>query len=251
MKRYLAILSFCLLAGASFLIQGCIPNHFEDYYQSYDATLFQHFGSIPEEHITLRPVYTEDNVIDCLEDGYLTLGISTFTDTHCPWVKAIDHAETVGATLVLIDEQYKTTKRETSVIFLPMTQYSYTSGTIYNSYGGTSRYSGTVQTTTMQPISYDYEVPVYEQTAMFLKKGDFRDYYGVLLYTPKLLPGETPDRECRTTILAVLKGSQAERDGLKRGQRVVKINDTAIQTYRDIQTFTQNPKSIRSVEVQP
>ena len=91
---------------------------------------------------------------------------------------------------------------------------------------------------------------IYDQSAMFLRKGDFEGFYGAVLYVPRLLPDEEPDAEIPVTILAVLQGSQAQKDGFKRGQRVKAVNGKHITTRATIEPFVQDPRSIRSVEVE-
>ena len=49
--------------------------------------------------------------------------------------------------------------------------------------------------------------------------------------------------------MAVFRGTQAERDGIRRGQIVKAVNGKAIRTRRDVAAFANAPELITSVEV--
>jgi S1-C subfamily serine protease len=51
-------------------------------------------------------------------------------------------------------------------------------------------------------------------------------------------------------ILAVLHGSQAEKDGIKRGQIVKAINGNAIKTRADVVPYVNKKERIRKMEVE-
>jgi S1-C subfamily serine protease len=153
---------------------------------------------------------------------------------------------------VLIDETFKETKTYTSVLFLPQIQTSYTYGHVnaYSSNGSAyGNYSATTTTTTMQPVSTQKDVDIFNQTVMFMRKADFSDFFGAILYAPKRVPGVNDNEYFGVTILAILRGSEAERKGLKKGQKVVKINNQEIKTRKDYAQFLNNPNTITSIEV--
>jgi C-terminal processing protease CtpA/Prc len=84
---------------------------------------------------------------------------------------------------------------------------------------------------------------------MFFKKIDISKMYGIQWSIPKRLPTESLDTPIDVEIMAVLHGSQAEKDGLKRGQYIKKINDVYIKTRRDIAPFMENMETIKKIEV--
>ena len=50
--------------------------------------------------------------------------------------------------------------------------------------------------------------------------------------------------------MAVFHGTQAERDGIRRGQIVKSVNGKTIRTRRDVATFANAPELIMNVEVE-
>lgn len=259
--RSLALMGFALLCLA-----GCVGNRYEEAYVPRPSVLAERFAKGAPGPVILRPVTTEEGVLEALESGYVPLGNSTFTGDHCPWACAVDFAEKIGADLVLIDERHKGVEARTSILYLPSYQYSYSYGTVhstaygaiyapsYTAYGvGSSygTYSGNTLSTTYNAVPVQRVVNVYDQTAMFLRKGDFGDFYGAILRQSPRLPDEAPDAEIPVRVFAVLKGSQARKDGLSRGQRVLSINGKAIRTRADFTPFAEAPERIRSVEVAP
>ena len=237
---------FCLL------LSGCVTNYYDKHYHAKDINWAKKFIQGEPKDVEIRPVTTEDGVVSALEAGYIPVGTSTFVDRHCPWFCAIKKAEDVGADLVLIDEVLKSKEKRTSVIFLPSYQYSYSQGTVnVNSMGNTTygSYSGTTTTTSVSAVPVNRDVMIFEQSALFLRKGDFNGFYGAILFQPKRLPDEAYDAIVPVTVIAVLKGSQAEKDGIKRGAKVARINGQVIQTRQDYKSFQSDPCLIQNIEV--
>lgn len=239
-------------------LSGCLTNHYRESYEEHNSSLLSCFAKDKStSSIVIRPVTTEDNVLDAIEAGYIPIGASTFSNTHCPWVCAVDVAEEVGADLVLIDEQYKSTETRTSVLYLPSYHHAYTSGTVhfsnraYGNYPAYGTYHGNTFTTSYTSVPVQTAVSVYEQSALFLRKGSFGAFYGAILQQAPQLPDENENAEIPVRVFAVLKGSQAESDGLVRGQRVVSINGKPIRTRQDFSPFANAPMTIRSVETRP
>ena len=93
-------------------------------------------------------------------------------------------------------------------------------------------------------------VDVYAHEAMFFKKIDPSSVYGVYWDVPKRLPTEKADAPIKVRILAVLHGSQAEKDGVKHGQLVKSINGTAVKTRADIIPYINQRERIKKMEVE-
>ena len=91
---------------------------------------------------------------------------------------------------------------------------------------------------------------VYDHDAMFFKKIDPSSVYGVYWDVPKRFPTEKKDAPIKVRILAVLHGSQAEKDGIKHGQYVKSINGTAIKTRADIIPYINQRERIKKMEVE-
>lgn len=245
--RVLVVGFLCLL------LSGCVTNYYDKHYHAKDVNWAKKFIKGEPKDVEIRPVTTEDGVVSALEAGYIPIGTSVFVNRHCPWFCAIKKAEDVGADLVLIDEVLKGKETRTSVIFLPSYQYSYSQGSVnvntrgYTSYG---TYNGTTTTTSVSAVPVDRDVLIFEQSALFLRKGDFSEFYGAILFQPKRLPDEAHNAIVPVTVMAVLKGSQAEKDGIKRGDRVTRINGQVIHTRQDYKSFQGNPCLIQNIEVE-
>jgi S1-C subfamily serine protease len=84
---------------------------------------------------------------------------------------------------------------------------------------------------------------------MFFKKIDTTKLYGVNWFVPKRLPTEASDAPIQVRVLSVLRGSQAEKDGIKRGQIVKAINGVLINTRKDMVPFLDSSVVITKVEV--
>ena len=103
---------------------------------------------------------------------------------------------------------------------------------------------------TMHAVPAKPNVDVYDHDAMFFKKIDPSSVYGVYWDVPKRLPTEKKDAPIKVRILAVLHGSQAEKDGIKHGQYVKSINGTAIKTRADIIPYINQRERIKKMEVE-
>lgn len=247
-----------LVISVLIILTGCMTNHYEEYYMSMDDPCFVSLNSIkkPDQSVVLKLATTEEDIVNIIEDGYLPIGVSSFLSEYNGMTCAVDTAEKHGAQLILFDIKFKETKNYTSVVFLPITSTSYTYGTVNaTAYGnggfahGTGHYSGTTTTTTMNAVPVRRSVNLYNHNALFFKRIDPREFYGVVPFIPKRLPTEAADAIVPVTILGVVRGSQAEADGFKRGQRITAINGTQIRNRKSIAPFSNSITTIKSVEV--
>lgn len=245
-----------MLAGLLLPCVGCLTNHYEKFYVDLENGKGIHsiHGNAPVE---LRTATSEEDVVNLMEDGYLQIGLSSFTAPYTPMSLAVDTAEDRGAALALVDIKYKETEEYTSVMVLPSTSTSYSSGSVnVNTWGygggtyGHGTYSGTTTTTTLNAVPVNRKRDIYIHDAKFFKKIDVSKMYGALWAIPKRLPTEAVDAPVQIRILAVLHGSQAERDGLKRGQIVKSVNGVAIKTRKDMAPFMDWHASITKVETE-
>ena len=105
-------------------------------------------------------------------------------------------------------------------------------------------------TSTKNAVPVQGNVDVYDHDAMFFKKIVASRVYGVFWDVSKRLPTEKKDAPIKVRILAVLHGSQAEKDGIKHGQYVKSINGTAIKTRADIIPYINQKERIKKMEVE-
>ena len=235
---------------------GCITNNYETFYVASDSarSIRSVHGDAP---VILKTVTTEEDVISLMEDGYIPAGVSSFHGPYTPFSCAVDTAEKHGAALVLLDIRFRETQQYTSVMYLPSYSTTYASGfanvTAFGHSGityGSGTYSGSSTTTTMNAVPVHRNVDIYDHDAMFFKKIDTTSMYGVYWSIPKRLPTEKADAPIMVRILAVLHGSRAEKDGIRRGQIVRAINGVAIKTRADIAPYASNGKNIHKMEVE-
>lgn len=226
---------------------GCLTNYYEkNYVDTQGGKVIKSIQSAAP--VEIRTATTEEDVLDLIEDGYVSIGHSSFIAPYTSLSLAVDTAEEKGADLVLIDIRYKSTEQYTSVMYLPSTSTTYASGNV-SANGISGTYSGSSTTYTLNAVPVQRSRDIYSHDAMFFKKIDISKLYGVSWFVPKRLPTETVDAPIQVRILAVLKGSQAERDGIKRGQIVKTINGVTINTRKDMAPFLDTSVVITKVEV--
>jgi hypothetical protein len=251
MKRAILIIAIASLFG------GCLTNHYDKFYVDTqgDKIIESIHGNAPVE---IRTATTEDDVLNLMEEGYVSIGHSSFIAPYTPLSLAVDTAEEKGAALVLVDVRYKETEQYTSVMYLPSTSTTYSygnvSGNAWSLRGGYTHlnrtYFGSSTTHTLNAVPVQRSRDIYSHDAMFFKKIDTSKSYGVNWFLPKRLPTEAADAPIQVRVLAVLKGSQAEKDGIKRGQIVKAINGVAINNRKDMAPFLDTPGVITKVEVE-
>jgi S1-C subfamily serine protease len=69
-------------------------------------------------------------------------------------------------------------------------------------------------------------------------------------FVPKRLPTEVANAPIQVRVLSVLRGSQAERDGIRRGQIVKAINGVAINNRKDMAPLGDASTVITKIEVE-
>jgi hypothetical protein len=242
MKRAILIITIVSLFG------GCLTNHYDKFYVDTqgDKVIESIHRNAPVE---IRTATTEDDVLNIMEEGYVSIGHSSFIAPYTPLSLAVDTAEKKGAALVLIDVRYKKTEQYTSVMFLPSTSTTYTHGHV-SANGISGTYSGSSTTYTLNAVPVQRRRDIYSHDAMFFKKVDATKLYGVNWFVPKRLPTEAADAPIQVRVLSVLRGSQAEKDGIKRGQIVKAINGIAINNRKDMAPFLDASAVITKVEVE-
>ena len=248
----------CRISAVIFILlqtSGCITNNYEKFYADHekDRPIRSIHGDAP---VILKTVTTEEDVLRLMENGYVTVGSCSFVGPYCPFSCAVDTAEKHGASLVLLDVRFRESKQYTSVMFLPSYSTTYHSGHVrasaYGSGGyayGTGTYSGASTTTTLNAVPVQRQVNIYNHDAMFFKKIDYGDRYGIVWHVPKRLPTEKADSPIVVHVLAVVHETLAEKNGVKRGQVVKSINGVPIKTRKDIAPFIANEGIIKNVEV--
>lgn len=176
-----------------------------------------------------------------LEEGYERIGRSGFYGIHCPWRRAMDLAEDIGADLILLREHFREKETRTGIAVIPTVSTSQTSGSMnVFSPGGAAMgtYSGTTTTTSYNAVPYSYTVKLYNQEAIFFRKiKNFGEFCGAYVGFPSFLPRDDPDEAITLHVVAVVKGSRAWREGIRRGDVVEKVNGVVLSTRQDVREF--------------
>ena len=253
MRFYKDCLGLGMVGVIACLLAGCQMNRYENFYTS--------FGEQPdvkasqdESSIILKPAISMDDIVSIMEDGYEIIGSSSFESSYAPMSYAVDTAKKHGAELVWLNIVYKETRQETEIIPVPSTSTTYVSGSIdgrvgygmNNSVHGS--YSGTATTTTIIPVPIQVDVEIYQHDAVFYRKIDLSKRYGIIWHIPPRLPTESIDSPTTVSVMGVMHGSRAEKDGTRRGQIIRAINGKPIRTRRDVAPFLANELSIKEVE---
>ena len=251
MASRLRISAIAAVLGLALAGTGCYTNSYESYYvdSGCSACLAQTEEGQP---VALRMVTTEEDVLNLIEDGYVQIGSSSFLSQYCPLSCAVDTAKMHGASLVLLDIRFREAKQYTSVMYLPSYSRTYHSGIVEPAYGRRrgGLYSGVSSSTTMTPVAVQKSLDMFDHDAMFFRKIDLAKTYGINWLVPKRLPTEAADSSVVVRVLAVVRGSRAEKDGIRRGQVLKAINGKPIKTRRDLAPFLADETLIRNVEVE-
>lgn len=245
MRNFIFLFALSLLLTVA---SGCLSNYYKEYYVSTQHS--DHvFADDAKEEVDLKISTSPNDVIDLMEEGYSLIGQTSFYAPYTSFSCAIDAARKHHASLVLLDIQFKDTKEYNSITYVPSYSTSYTSGHIYTGYR-TGSYSGTTTTTTLNAVPVQYSVDFYNHNALFFRKIDPANCYGAVFNIPQRLPDEDIEAPVTLTLIAVIHHSQAERDGLKRGQRITTINDIPIRQRKDLLPFERNEITITKIEAE-
>ncbi len=237
----LLVLSLSLAA-----LCGCLNNYYKEFYVSTQPPDMV-FADQQGADVKLKIATSPDDVIDLMEEGYSLIGQTSFYAPYTSFSCAVDTARKHHASLVLLDVKFKDTKEYNSVTYVPSYSTSHTSGHIYTGYR-TGSYSGTTTTTTLNAVPVQYSVDFYNHNALFFRKIDLTHCYGAVFNIPQRLPDEDLETPVTLTLIAIIRHSQAERDGLKRGQRITAINGIHIHQRKDLLPFERNEITITKIE---
>ena len=92
----------------------------------------------------------------------------------------------------------------------------------------------------------NYEDTYYQQDAFFFAKRKFKNDFGVYFRLPENIPGNT-DTKVRISI--VIKGSEAEKQGIKENDIVKSINGITINSPEDVAPYIEGKEQIKTMKV--
>ena len=109
-------------------------------------------------------------------------------------------------------------------------------------------YSGTTTSTSYSAFAYSYTIDLYDQMAIFFRKrADLPVFYGVYIDFPRYSVDADPVEAVQLKIHAVVRGSRAWREGIRRGATVERVNGKVLATRGDVQKFLTSGEQINRV----
>lgn len=180
-------------------LAGCAGNGYKNFYKPFaDAKKIPNVQLLGENE---TPTIYSSN--DLSRDSkiarsrlYIPIGVSSFNGEMASQSDVVDHARSIGASLVLVNSKFTETREITTPLFIPnhqTTTYSgTTNGTIKGAYGNTNynsdtNGSATTYGTTVVPIT-KYQQRFTQQAVFFVKFIGKKPRFGVQLVdlTPEL-----------------------------------------------------------------
>src|SRR5690349_2664060 len=124
-------------------IAGCTNPYSDFYHQIADRTVaaayLEPLDSSPQIINGSDPKQDE---IRMISDGYVMLGYSSFNASEVNNQKSLDQAKKIGASVVLITQNYNGSISSAMPLTLPNTTTTFVNGTAFGS-GGFANYTGT------------------------------------------------------------------------------------------------------------
>lgn len=226
MKKFFMSLIFLLLVG-------CINNPYKTHYKSFYN--YEEKPLTSENDIEIKefnPPLPLTMVDKYIENGYYPLGYSEFVEENLNKNKIKKFAKEIGANLAIYSQRYLGERSYQTIMTMPVYSTTNSSGSFYNYDLGSTYYSGTSTTQTMQYIPITETMYLYKYESIFFKKlteeeigygvevcdiNDIRDELGI---SKNISEG--------IVIRYVVKGSQAYKDGFLRGDIIKKIGKKKI-----------------------
>jgi hypothetical protein len=211
------------------LLEACATGH-QQFYRPYvdPKTLtdvqFLREGESPK-------IFSSNNlrtdVKIAISKGYRPIGSSSFNGELESEQAIVNQAKAVGAVFVLTTSRFAETRTTTTPLYLPNTQTTYSSGTVYNAYGN-ANYSGssTSYGTTVVPITTQQQR--YDQESVYFVRNTVKPKFGVF---PIDLPPELKSRYERNTgalIDIVMENSPAFSANILAGDVLIEVDGVAI-----------------------
>lgn len=223
-----------LIASLMLLLQSCAINPYAKYYTPISVRGTAHFARVAEQPHLVRGTDPKQDRIRMMEDGYELIGYSSFNAGNVNEHLALDQAQKVGASVVLMYSRYTNTVSGRMPLTLPSTTTSSTS--VSGMVGSTpvygSGYTATYGTTTTY---IPFSVRRSDYLAAFWKKLKPSEF-GVSLREPRSDERVEIGRNVGFVIQAVRNGSPAFDADLFRGDVVERIGAVTLRTTADLRS---------------
>jgi hypothetical protein len=213
------------------LVTGCASNGYQDFYtSSIDPKLdpnLESLGEGEEPQVFGSDDYKRD--IRLLRaKRYVVVGQSSFNGSYEDIKNAVAQAKRIGATLVLTNSEYTNTQSSTSDLFIPNSQTTYHSGTVYAG-SSSAIYSGTSTTYGSTTVPITTHQRRYDQSAVYFVKQTNKLKFGVAMVD--LSPEERLEIERNTGALIdiVMEGGNAFNSNVLAGDILVAIDGEQVK----------------------
>ena len=225
--------TFLIIFLATFFLVGCGTNKYEEKYSVISDGEY-----IPsKENPKLIEIISKRQLNELMRnDGYILIGKSYLYDTYIPRTFAVDCAKKYGASLIAFEQGKGEIIEYDSIDYVPTTSTTYFYGDVY----GTATTHGSV------PIPVKRHMVCYPQTAYFFAKREFNNSFGISFQLPENIPGS---RNTTVRVSAVRKGSQAEKNGIKKNDIIKSINGETISSSDDVMPYVKGEKAIKTIKV--
>lgn len=249
LKKYLLV--FPKRSGGLFfflvflLLTGCMTNSYRDFYTSFEQPLdkFQKATG----RVRLIEIRDFAEVIKWEAKGYCVLGHSKFNGKWNTRALAVDCAEENGASIVLVFFRNTDMKYDEKTYYIPTTETTYHHGSVYTPYAGSAYFSGTSTTYGSRPLTIGYIDATWDQEAIYLAPLKKIPEFGIDFDRPVNIPGVDKGP---IKVRVVYHNTPAERQGIRSGDIVKKINGIQFKSRNELNQFLRTNFKIVSVEVE-
>ncbi|MEO1901475.1 MAG: PDZ domain-containing protein [Alcanivorax sp.] len=225
------LLTVCL---AMVMVAGCASSGYSQFYKPHvDASTLPDVELLgPEEE---PEVYTSDDLAEDIytlrSKRYIAVGYSSFNGSKEDVKKAANQAKNIGATVVLVKSKYTGTQANTSALYVPNTQTTYHSGTVYGG-GAYGSYSGTSTTYGTTVIPYTSHQRRYDQVAVYFVRSTKKFRIGVFVndLSPELRA--ELGRNTGAIIDVVIEDTPAFYSNIVAGDILISIDGTLVKNAR-------------------
>lgn len=221
------------------LLQGCAVSGYEKFYQSYgelsDPALYEFLGEGQDPQLIVVSPDQFDNYFYQMRTRYFVpIGHSSFNGAYEDTRRAVNHAKSIGAVLVIVASKHTETVSSTVPIAVPKTTTTYSSGSFYSG-GGYGSYSGTQTSYGSETIPITVNVRRYDQGAAYFIKNKGKARYGIQVWP---IPQEIRDSLGRNTgalIDLVFEDSPAFYANVMRGDVLIEVDGKNVRNEKHAQ----------------
>lgn len=243
------IIRLCSLVVLSILFQ-CSCSTSNKYEEEYSTVSNVSIDAIKTRKTPkLIRLFDEKQLRELLRnDDYVLIGQSDFWGSYVPWTFAIDCAKNHGASLVAVAVIDSKTVEYDSVAYVPTHSTTFHSGSVYNfnrPYGGLTNYNGTSTTFSSTPVPVKRQTTYLHQAGYFFVELKKEELFGITFGTQDYIPGNNDP----VRVYSVLKGSRAEKKGIKENDIIKSINGKVISSPEDVLPYVKGDEKIKDVEV--